>query len=125
MNGRPSDYLEIECTYQDLKANVYAQSVKIRKHAPIMSCKNMKKLGIFNNQEFKVINWDNENIIVINIDTNEEHTISIKDFHKEYVVSSCRSYRKTMGGSRNIDNSCQHNIGSSNSVVPWNAMGVQ
>jgi len=92
MHNKKGDYLEIQCSDDDIKKNEYAQNVKIHVGTPIMSCKNCKKDGIVNNEEFVVDKWDDEFVYIDN-----DKKIEITKFHSQYVVSYAMTTHKSQG----------------------------
>lgn len=74
-----------------------ANSAYIYKDLPVMCVKNNKKFKIINTDEFKVKEYNDANIILTNIDTNEDLTIEYKDFHLNFVVNYISTTHKLQG----------------------------
>ena len=61
-----------------------------------MSCKNNKKEGVVNNQDFVVVSWDNDNIHVKD-DFGEIKLIKITEFQSRFVVGYAMTVHKSQG----------------------------
>ena len=97
---RPDKYIYLE--YQrrvdnnELKADK-ARSAYIYKGLPIMCIHNNNKLDIINTDEFIVTSFDEQNIIMENVDTKNELIIEHSEFHKNFVVNYIATTHKLQG----------------------------
>ena len=99
MSKQTGNILEILCSEEDLKKNEYAQDVILVKGTPIMSCKNVKKEGIVNNQDFIVQAWVN---IYIKDDYDDIKLIRIDEFQTRFVVAYAMTVHKSQGQTFNF-----------------------
>lgn len=75
------------------------QDITLAVGMPVIGHKNNKKLGIINNQKYKVKKID-DNIIIEN-DIKEEISIDIKQFHRYLLLGFCITYHASQGDTFN------------------------
>lgn len=85
--------------YERIDKNDKANSAYIYEGLPVMSIKNNCKLNIINTDEFKVKEYSNETITLQRLDNDDDDdlTIEINDFHKNFVVNYISTTHKLQG----------------------------
>lgn len=73
------------------------QSVYIYNDLPVMSWKNSIDLGIVNSEEFRVLDYDDETIILTRDEGGEDIEIETVKFHDYFIPNYCSTAHKSQG----------------------------
>jgi hypothetical protein len=73
------------------------QSVYIYHDLPVMSWKNSIDLGIVNSEEFRVLDYDDEHIILTRDEGGEDIEIETVKFHEYFLPNYCSTAHKSQG----------------------------
>ncbi len=79
------------------KHNVNSQDMRIVKGMPVISCKNVKKMDIVNNEEYIIQLFSNTDIVLFEPISEHKLTLTIDDFRTNFLPAYCITVHKSQG----------------------------